>query len=133
MESDAEPDVFTIPRYRDNPEVIFIEMYVHDTIAPLPPEFVACIAERLGCTEETWRETVQAASKLSNTFDIAVLDLWYRNAEIARSQGFELIPLEFSRMITDNYMAHDTQIDVWLPGAFDAAVERIKRAQGAAQ
>jgi hypothetical protein len=133
MENDAEPDVFTLPRYRDNPEVLFIEMYVHDVVAPLPPEFVTWIAERLGCTEETWRECIQSASRLSTTFDIAVLDLWYRNAEIARSQGSELTPLEFSRMLTDNYMAPGTQIDVWEPGAFDAAVERIKRAQGTAQ
>jgi hypothetical protein len=124
-----DPDIFALPRYRENPEVLFIELYVTDTVSPLPDFAVEWIADRLRCTRDNWRDVIRKASRLSETFDIAVLDLWYRNSAIALAQGFELDPRDYAKMFADNWYAPNSQIDVWGPGALEDAIERVEAAQ----
>ncbi len=117
-------------RYAKAPFNIFFEGYVLDVIGELP-ESEDVKFERLGLQKvlgtqaHAWREVVREAQHLSETFDIAVLDLWFRNRENAAREGQELEPRLFAQLFVDNYLEPDSQVDAWPPGALDAAHARI--------
>jgi hypothetical protein len=66
---------------------------------------------------------------LSETFEVAVLDLWYRNSKIAADRGEILLVRDFAELFVDNCFLDDSQIDVWGPGALEAARARIAAAE----
>lgn len=76
-------ELLEIPRYRDNPVYFFVEQLVIDTIEGIPPELQEWIAQIVRTDVSHWRDRIKEVSTLSETFEIAVLDLWYRNSEIA--------------------------------------------------
>ena len=117
--------IFEIPRYKENPSDFFFEMFVIDTISPLSTESAAWLAETIQCPLEEWRTKTRSILKLSETIEIAILDLWYRNDEISRKQGISLEAHEFSMLFVDNYYAENSLIDQWESGALDAAKQRI--------
>ena len=117
------------PRYRDNPVYYFVERLVIDTIEGLPAELQDEIAQTIRADRVGWREKVKELATLSETFEVAVLDLWYRNSQIAADQGEALSAHDFALLFVDNYFLDDSQIDVWGPGALEAAKARIAAAE----
>jgi hypothetical protein len=117
------------PRYRDNPVYYFVERLVIDTIERLPVELQDEIAETIRTDRDGWRGKVKELATLSDTFEVAVLDLWYRNAAIVTEQGDTLSVHDFALLFVDNYFLDDSQIDVWGPGALEAAKSRIAATQ----
>jgi hypothetical protein len=117
------------PRYRDNPIYYFVERVVIDTIERLPLELQDEIAQMIRTDVPGWRAKVKEMATLSETFEVAVLDLWYRNSQIAAERGELLSARDFAELFVDNYFLDDSQIDVWGPGALDAAKARIAAAR----
>ena len=76
-----------------------------------------------------WHESLREVLGLSPTIDIAILDLWYRNQDIARVQGIEYPAEQFAMNFTDEYMKEGSLVDIWPPGALEAAKQRIKAHQ----
>lgn len=118
------------PRYKQNPVYIFFENYILDVVGHLPRERAERIQsmnlQKVFKTNAVeWRAVIRETLHLSPTIDIAILDLWYRNREIARSQGIEYAPEQFAANFTDEYMKEGSQVDVWPPGALEAAQKRI--------
>lgn len=118
-------DILDEPRYWDNPSDFFFEMFVVDTVAPNDPELVSWIANMSRCSVEEWRVTTKKKLTLSDTIEIAILDLWYRNRKIARDQGIELDPRSFSIHFVDHYYDEKSQVDQWGPGALEDAKARV--------
>jgi len=119
------------PRYRDDPVFYFVEQVVVDTIEGLPLEQQQQIAETIETDVQGWRAKIKELAVLSDTFEIAVLDLWYRNSRIAAERGDTLTAHDFSLLFVDNYYLDDSQVDVWGPGALESAKARIAEAQAA--
>jgi hypothetical protein len=86
---------------------------------------VGWIAQVSKCAVDEWRATTKVNLTLSDTIEIAILDLWYRNREIARAQGVELDPRSFSVHFVDYYYKDDSKVDQWGPGALEDAKVRI--------
>jgi hypothetical protein len=123
-------NVLDHPRYKENPVYLFFENYILDIVGELPPEKSRIIQgmniQKVFNTKSAeWHEALREALDLSNTIDVAILDLWYRNQEIANSQGVMYSAQHFAMNFTDEYMKDESRVDVWLPGALDAAKERI--------
>lgn len=128
----TKPSVFDNPRYKANPIYLFFEAYILDVIGKLPPEKSASIqAMNLQQTFSTkateWRDILREVLHLSETIDIAILDLWIRNRTCYddTNQGYYAYAQDF----TDRFMADDSKVDVWPDGALSAAKERINQHQ----
>jgi hypothetical protein len=117
------------PRYKDNPVYYFVERLVIDTIEGLPLDLQDEIAQTIRTDVKGWRGEVKELATLSETFEVAVLDLWYRNSKIAADRGEILLARDFAELFVDNYFLDDSQIDVWGPGALEAAKARIAAAE----
>ena len=123
-------------RYGQNPIYLFFESYIQDVIGYLPKEKSESIQEmniqKVFETEATeWRQVLEETLHLSDTINIAILDLWYRNREHFKTESGEYDPFWFSQIFTDEYMKEGSQVDVWPEGALEAAKKRIKAAQAA--
>jgi hypothetical protein len=116
-------------RYKDNPVYYFVERLVIDTIEGLPAELQDEIAQTIRTDMNGWRGKVKELATLSDTFEVAVLDLWYRNSKIAADRGEILSARAFAELFVDNYFLDDSQIDVWGPEALEAAKARIAAAE----
>lgn len=126
--------VLSNPRYKANPVYLFFECYIQDVIGSLPPEKAASIQrmnlQNVFHTQSSeWHAVVRETLHLSNTIDIAILDLWYRNREQFKDQQGNYDSAWFSQVFTDEYVKEDSQVDVWPPGALEAAEARIKAAR----
>lgn len=122
------------PRYKENPVCLFFENYILDVVGHLPAEKSKAIqAMNLQKVFKTkaaeWHESLREVLGLSPTIDIAILDLWYRNQDIARVQGIEYPAEQFAMNFTDEYMKEGSLVDIWPPGALEAAKQRIKAHQ----
>lgn len=122
------------PRYGENPIYIFFEGYIQDVIGYLPKEksdsFQNMNLQKVFNSKSTeWHEVIIETLHLSETVDIAILDLWYRNREQFKTDAGEYDPIWFSEIFTDEYMKEVSQVDVWPEGALEAAKLRIKEAQ----
>jgi len=118
------------PRYKQNPIYLFFESFVLDTIGHLPDDRSRAIQamnlQRVFKTSAVeWHAVLRETLHLSETIEIAILDLWYRNQDIARGKGVTYSPEQFAVNFTDEYMKDGSQVDVWPPGALEAAKQRI--------
>jgi hypothetical protein len=105
-------------RYFDNPTDIFFESFILDTIGYLSEEKAEIIKQMdLAAIFKTvprdWKEIVKEVLGLSDTIEIAILDLWYRNRDILKGQGIDYEPVQFAKDFVDNYYKDDSRIDVW--------------------
>jgi hypothetical protein len=121
---------FELPRYRQDPIYFFFESYILDVIGHLPRERSEGVQSmplhQIFKTKSTeWRSVLRETLHLSQTVDVAILDLWYRNQDIAKAQGVEFTPEQFAMDFADEYMKDESQVDVWPPGALEAAKQRI--------
>lgn len=121
-------------RYEKAPIKRLVDTYVMDVIGALSSEISAKMdqlnLQRVFKTKASgWREVLRETLDLSDTFDTAILDLWLRWTDAALAEGREYSPEQFTVGFTDNYFAADSKIDVWSPGALEAARARISAAR----
>ena len=121
--------VFDLPRYKENPVYLFFEDFVLDAIGKLPEDRIEKIQAMnlqnvFNVEASDWREAVRKVLNLSDTIEIAALDLWIRNREnyYDNEEGHRAYAQDF----TDKYIEGDSQVDVWPEGALDAAKSRIE-------
>jgi hypothetical protein len=119
-------------RYKESPILILFESYVLDTIGHLPQDKKATMND-LGLNKifntETldWKEIVKQVLNLSDTIDIAILDLWYKNREIAKRQNIDYEPTQYAMDFADNYLRDDSKIDIWEGGSLEIAKQKIEK------
>lgn len=119
------------PRYGENPIYIFFEGYIQDVIGYLPEEKSISfqnmnLKKVFGTSASEWHEVIEEVLNLSETIQIAILDLWYRNREQFKDENGEYDPIWFIQIFTDEYMKDGSQIDVWPEGALESAKLRLK-------
>ncbi|HEX7641375.1 MAG TPA: hypothetical protein VF472_04090 [Burkholderiaceae bacterium] len=124
-------NTLTQQRYKENPVYLFFENYILDVVGQLPPEKSKAIQamnlQKVFKTNATeWHASLREVLGLSPTIDIAILDLWYRNQDIAFAKGIKYPAEQFAINFTDEYMKDGSQVDVWPPGALEAAKQRIE-------
>ena len=118
------------PRYGKQPINLLFEALVLDVIGCLPDAKRQTLQtmnlQKVFNTQASeWRQVLRETLHLSDTIEIAILDLWYRNREVSRKQGQDFDPVVFSQEFADHYFAENSQVDVWPIGALDAARKRI--------
>ena len=74
-----------------------------------------------------WREIIKQVLNLSDTIDIAILDLWYKNREIAAGQNIEYEPTKYAMDFADNFLKGDSKIDIWDGDSLEIAKQRIEK------
>jgi len=122
------------PRYKENPIYLIFECYIEDTIGHLPEEKTQTLKEmnlqKVFKTNATdWRAVIRETLHLSATIDIAIQDLWYQNRDEFIDNKGRADTYLFSQVFTNKFMEDGSMLDVWPPGALDAARKRIRRAQ----
>lgn len=120
-------------RYIDNPVFIFFENFILDTIGYLPEEKIEIIkqmdlASVFKTEQKDWKEIVKEVLGLSDTIEIAILDLWYKNKAILKEQGMDYEPVQYAKDFVDNYLKEGSLVDVWEGDNLAQAKERIKQA-----
>lgn len=125
------------PRYSKNPIAFFFESYILDVIGHLPPDrsdkIQSMNLQKIFKTEaREWREVVRETLHLSNTVNVAILDLWYTNQDLAAQRRVEYAPQAFAQDFTDEYQKDGSKVDVWPRGALAAAQARIATRKPAA-
>ena len=122
------------PYYRDHrPLDYFFELYIVDVIHELP-EATSLAIEEFSTKYPTffekyngdWRKYVVEESHLSETIEIAIWDLWIRNSANAKREGWEYHPWHYAQNFAANYLAENSQVDVWKGDALDKAKQRIE-------
>ncbi|MDB4950724.1 MAG: hypothetical protein JWM27_3373 [Gemmatimonadetes bacterium] len=119
-------------RNAGKPVNLLLESYVLDLIGHLPAdksEGLAQMAPKLRQALSTqareWRGMLRETLHLSDTFEVAVLDLWIRNGEIAATAGSLLDPEDFAEMFVEQYSVDGSRVDVWPGNSLALARERI--------
>jgi hypothetical protein len=120
---------------QQRPMDLFFEFYIMEVIGQLPAESLAALDSFAAqnpklVADGEWKAMVRRDLRLSETIDIAILDLWYRNSEIAGQQGITYHPWHYAINFSENYLAEDSQVDVWPDGALEAAKARIAEHTG---
>jgi hypothetical protein len=118
------------PQYANNPIALFFESYVLDVLGQLPTErsnkFQSMNLQKVFKTEASeWRDVIRETLHLTPTIDIAILDLWYTNQELARQRKVEYTAPAFAQDFSDQYQRDDSKVDVWTPEALEAAKARV--------
>jgi hypothetical protein len=124
------------PRYKQNPVYILFESYILDVIGHLPEDrsrkLQSMNLQKVFKTKASeWRSVLRETLALSSTIDVAILDLWYRNQDLAKAQAVEYTPEHFAVSFTDEYIKDGSQVDVWPSGALEAAKARIEARRAA--
>ena len=117
-------------RYKSNPMNILFENFILDTIQHLPQEKVDLLnkmnlAKVFNTEEMDWKLIIKKVLNLSDTIEIAIMDLWYRNSEIAQNQNVDYHPVQFARDFVDNFYKEDSKVDVWDADSLEQAKQRI--------
>lgn len=122
------------PYYRqERPLDFFFEMYVVYVLGELPPETVIALKDFsekhptffADCGGD-WLAYVVKHCKLSDTIEIAIWDLWIRNAATAKRVGWDFHPWHYAQDFAENYFIDDSRIDVWPGNALEGARKRIE-------
>jgi hypothetical protein len=114
---------------------ILFENFVLDTINKLPEEKIEQLnsmdlAKVFKIEPKHWKLVIKQVLHLSDTIEIAILDLWYKNQDIAAQQKIEYLPTQFAMDFVDNFLKDDSKIDIWDGDSLNQAKERIKRIRG---
>lgn len=122
------------PRYGPNPIYLFFEGFIQDVVGCLSfdrsDSFQKMNLQSVFNTEASnWKEVVSEVLNLSNTIDIAILDLWHRNKTAFKDEDGKIDHVWFSQIFTDEYMKEDSQVDIWQEGALEEAKKRIAEAK----
>ena len=126
-------------RYKEKPAYILFENYILDTLGLIDAEKrsrlqALDIQRRFGTKAYVWREAVHEFLGLSDTIDIAILDLWHKNSDIAQEKGVEYSPEDFARNFVDEFYREGSKVDIWPDDALQLASQRVRvRAGGIIQ
>ena len=117
----------------ERPLDLFFELLIIDVLGYLPEKTESVIEEFskkhptfFEPTNGNWREYVIKTLELSNTINIAILDLWYRNSENAKNSDWEYHPWHYAMNFIENYFAEDSKVDVWEGNALEEAKQLIR-------
>lgn len=126
-DSDEVGAVFAAYMRNQAPMDFFFEFYIMDVIRALPESTQRAIDQFAvdEIEESDWRAMVRRELNLSDTFDIAAQDLWFRNSDTLKAQGEEYHPWEYAQELADAYFDDDSEVDVWPEGALEDAKARI--------
>lgn len=113
---------------------ILFENFVLSTLGQLPKEKedtlnAMNLAGVFKLPAMDWQLAIKQVLQLSDTIEIAILDLWYENQEIASRQGREYHPAQFALDFTEQFFRADSRIDRWTADTLRRAQERIKQQQ----
>ena len=122
------------PYYKEErPLDFFFEMHVSDIIDELPKESIQALdvfSEKhptfFESTNGSWKEYVITQCHLSETFEIAVWDLWIRNTANAKENGWTFHPRHFSQVLMEKYFEDGSKVDVWEGSSLQEAKQRIE-------
>ena len=119
-------------RYDGKPMNILFDNFVLDTIEGLPKEKIdqlnsLNLASIFKTEQKDWKLIVKQVLNLSDTIEIAILDLWYKNRTIADKQGTEYSVGQFAMDFVDNFYKDDSKVDVWTEESLAQAKERIQK------
>lgn len=122
-------------RYRKAPINLFFEALILDVLGQLPPERDAQIEAmsihlQLNTRATTWRNAVRESLHLSETIDIAILDIWHTNQAALPKSSEGYSPEDYARDFADKYFEEGSKIDVWPGDALQQAKWRIAKYQG---
>src|SRR4051812_10158666 len=89
------------PRYAKQPINLLFEAFVLDVIGHLPDAkrqtLQAMNLQKVFNTQTSeWRAVLRETLHLSDTIDVAILNLWFANREVGRKEGHAYDPLIFS-------------------------------------
>jgi hypothetical protein len=121
-------------RYRTQPMNLFFEALILDVLGELAPDREAEIDRlnlptRLNTASATWRGAVRESLHLSDTIDVAILDLWHTNREVLKTAADRYTAEDFARDFADKYFEDGSQIDVWPDDALQQAKWRLAKRQ----
>jgi hypothetical protein len=96
----------------------FFQLFILETIQRLPTEKKEILTkvdlDKVFSTDfNDLKKTIKKVLHLSDTIEIAIKDLWLTNSAIAKRDGIELSPEEFSIKFTENFVTPNSKIDVW--------------------
>ncbi|MDU1890031.1 MAG: hypothetical protein E6767_05015 [Dysgonomonas sp.] len=116
------------------PIMIFFKSFVLDTIGHLPKEtkeqmitLGTDLSSIFGTESKDWRVITKEVLALSDTIEIAILHLWYKNKMILKQQGYDYDPLSFADDFIENYYKEGSKVDVWEGDNLEQAKEWIKQ------
>lgn len=103
---------------KSRPIDTFFQLFILETIQRLPTEKKEILTkvdlDKVFSTDfNDWKKTIKKVLHLSDTIEIAIKDLWLTNSVIAKRDGIELSPEEFSIKFTENFVTPNSKIDVW--------------------
>ncbi len=146
MSKYCPPEIANYPKDKDSflsflsaymqeqkPADLFFEFFIIDTIGDLPTETLILIDEYFKENILTfkdkgeWRKAVKTWFRLSETIEIAILDLWYRHSEKAKSDGWHYLPWHFAMNFIDEYFKEGSRIDFWPGNSYQEALARIAK------
>jgi len=121
-------------RYTEYPMKILFDNFVLAIINKLPEDKEKKLnsldlAKVFKTESKDWKLIVKQALLLSDTIEIAILDLWYTNQELAAERKIEYHHDQFAMDFVDNFLKEDSKIDTWPGDSLIRAKERIKLAQ----
>ena len=131
----AAPQAEAEARSSEKPMGRLLAFLVMDILEALPDEQDARLEsmnlyQAFGLPPCNWRQAVISALHLQETFPIAVLDLWYKNSDIALAKGQSYPAQEFALNFVDKYNAEDSKVDYWPPGSLEQARAFVASRQG---
>src|SRR6185436_12476260 len=105
-------------RNAENPMRTLFANFVLATIDMLPREKFEILASlnlaaRFNIEPKDWRLVIKQVLHLSDTIEIAILDLWYTNQDIAALRNTKYHPNQFAIDFVENYFKEDSLIDIW--------------------
>jgi hypothetical protein len=128
------PDSLASTRHQGKPMTILFENFVLSMIGKLPREKedtlnALNLAGVFNLPTMEWKLVVKQVLQLSDTIEIAILDLWYENQELASKQGVEYHPHQFAIDFTEKFFSANNSIDIWNADTLSRAKERIRQQQ----
>lgn len=131
---EVKPKPLDNQRYRESPMNILFENFVLDTIGKLPKDKIEQLdsmdlAKVFKTVSKDWKSIVKQVLHLSDTIEIAIIDLWHKNQETASKQKIEYQPTQFAIDFVDNFLKDASKIDVWEGDDLTLAKERIRKNQ----
>jgi hypothetical protein len=99
----AEPE-----RYAGRPLLLILENYILDVLGELGPEkrqSMGDVVRRVFGGGQDWKATIRRQLQLDHSIDADLAAMWKKNKEIAATNGVELLPVQFAKMIVDTNFA----------------------------
>ena len=118
-------------RNERSPMNTLFDNFVLATINKLPQEKneilnLLDLSTRFEIEKKDWKLVVKQVLHLSDTIEIAILDLWYKNQALAAERNIEYHHNQFAIDFVDNYFKEESGIDIWPGNSLQEAMERIK-------